>query len=517
MIFYWKLYWIKDLEWLIALADSYVFHGDLEKIVEITYTYKELDDIYLLNETLFEDYLKINYNGQDVAFLWRKYKYKIQVQLVIIEEILKKSQKIKTLSRSESLRRGMFCDALEYVKNILEISVLWVEFEVQKSGYSYNLTAAKIKKQISKIEKREQEAFGSKVIESSEEFSFCYNFIVKNHESKKKYLSEKDKKSMKKYLKIIHDSRKCELIETPDIQRKLLRWDFLKKEMSRKDYRKVFDSVCELYGLPQRTKLSNAGSIYDGDNFLEIPRNDAHANFTIERLFKLLTHEIESHYINAFNGKMLIWNFRWAKNLPKEEGLAKFMEKIFNGYSYENIDSIIDTFFTMMAWECLIGEDFEDFMRIMWREYKCKENYRVSVNRAKRNYSPDYPGVQHKDVVYFRWLRQTVEYLEKWWEFRKLFLWKVWFHDLDNLTDICESCTFQENLVFPIFISDLVYFYFTNKQKDEKFEFNSAEYYLYLKKKYWFIDIETFKIIKHIESKSKEIKKIIKLFEKIIL
>jgi len=61
-----------------------------------------------------------------------------------------------------------------------------------------------------------------------------------------------------------------------------------------------------MYGLPQRTKITNAGSIYDGDNFLEIPRSDTFSHFTIERLLKLLAHEIESHYINSYNGKLLI-------------------------------------------------------------------------------------------------------------------------------------------------------------------------------------------------------------------
>ncbi len=516
MFFYWKLFWANDLGSIISLADEYVFHGDLEKIIEVTYTYKELENGFLFNETLFEEYLKIIYDQQDVAFLGRKYKYKIQVQWVLIEDILKKVQKIKTLSRSESLRRGMFCDALDYVKNILEISVQSVEFEVEKAWFPHRLSSANIRKKIARIEKWEKRAFGPKVIDNAEEFSFCYNFIVKNHEKKKTMLSQSDRISMKKYLKLIKKSSPCKLIETPDIQRKFLRGDFLKKEISRKDYRKIFDSVCEVYGLPQRTKLSNAGSIYDGDNFLEIPRNDAHAYFTIERLLKLLTHEIESHYINSFNGKILIWNFRWAKNLPKEEWLAMFMEKIFHGYNYDNIDNIVEYFFTMMAGECLAWEDFENFMRIMWREYKCKRNYKVSVIRAKRNYSPEYVGVQHKDVVYFRWLTETIKYLKSWWEFRKLFLWKVGFHDLENINDIYEWSHKKEDLVFPIFISDLIYYYIVNKWKDKKFKFSTPEYYLHLKKKYWFIDLESFKIIHHVDSKWKEIKKIITMFEKVI-
>jgi hypothetical protein len=48
------------------------------------------------------------------------------------------------------------------------------------------------------------------------------------------------------------------------------------------------------------------------------------------------------------------------------------------------------------------------------------------------------------------------------------------------------------------------------------FEFHTPDYYLYLKKKYWFIDIESFKIIEHINTDWKKIEKILKIFEKFI-
>ena len=57
MFFYFKLLVSRKLNALILLADEYVFHGDLEKIIEVTYSYRELDDGYILNETLFEEYL----------------------------------------------------------------------------------------------------------------------------------------------------------------------------------------------------------------------------------------------------------------------------------------------------------------------------------------------------------------------------------------------------------------------------------------------------------------------------
>lgn len=516
MKFYIKLFLARSLDSLVEIAEKYVFHGDLEKIIEVTYSYRDIWDGYILNETLFEEYLWLSYPEYDVEYLARRYKYKIQVQIVLIDDILKKISKIELFSRSESLRRWIFIDALEYVKNILEISLLWTSFEMEKAGYTLWLSKSKILNTIKEIEKKEKNVFWSQVIENTQEFSFCYNFIVKNHEAKKKSLSENDQKIMWKYLKIIKKSAKCDLIETPDIKTKYIKGSFMKKNIERKDYRKIFDSVCELYWLEQRTKITNAWSIYDGDNFLEIPRNEAFSTFTVERLLKLLTHEIESHYINSFNGRLLLWKFRWAGNLPKEEGLAMFMEKIFHWYTYDTIDNIVEYFFTILAGECLDGEKFEDFMRIMGKEYKCKRAYELSVIRAKRNYSLEHVGVQHKDVVYFRGLTQLLDYLKAGWEFRKLFLGKVGFDDIENIETIYQAYDKKQDLVFPIFISDLIHYYFTQKLWDDSFEFSSPEYYLYLKKKYWFIDIESFKIIDHINDQWKKIEKIIKMFEKAI-
>ena len=157
-------------------------------------------------------------------------------------------------------------------------------------------------------------------------------------------------------------------------------------------------------------------------------------------------------------------------------------------------------------------------MRIMQKEYKCKQqSYKKIILRAKRNYSLKYPGVQHKDVAYFRGLMDIITYLKSGGEFKKLFLGKVGFHDIDNLYHIYEHYEEKEDIVSPIFISDLIFYYFTNKEKQEGFEFNTQEYYLYLKKKYWFLDLDSFKIISQIDGKWKKIEKILKIFEKEIL
>jgi hypothetical protein len=71
--------------------------------------------------------------------------------------------------------------------------------------------------------------------------------------------------------------------------------------------------------------------------------------------------------------------------------------------------------------------------------------------------------------------------------------------------------------VYPIFISDLIHYYFIQKLEEKDFEFSIPEYYLHLKKKYWFIDIESFSIIDHITKDWKKIERILKMLEKVII
>ncbi len=516
-MFKWKTFRAKNLDSLIDVADSYVFHWELEKIIEVTYSYREIENGLLINETLFEDYLGLTYPKYNISKLLAKYKTKISKQIIVIDKIILKTKRIKVSSRIEWLQKTIFCEALEYVNNILHISLLWADFEAEKAGYKLPFTPSQLRSLIRKIEQREQISFGRKVSANSQEFSLCFNYLKRNYDRKKVCDNTKECKRMWSYLKKIKKTSWVKVIDTPELKKKILRGKFLKQKIDRKDYRKIFDMVCEMYWLPQRTKLTSAGSIYDGDNFLEIPRFNSHAQIPLGRLLQLLTHEIESHYINSYNWKILLWNFRGAKNLPKEEGLAKFMEQIFSGYTYDNIDNIVEEYFTIMAWETLEWEDFADFMNIMDKEYWLKRASKSAILRAKRNYSFTYSWVQHKDTVYFRWLMQIIKYLKWGGQFRKLFLWKVGIHDLENIYNIYHIHEAKDEIIFPIFVSDLIYYRILNKQKNKKFEFEVQQYYLYLKKKYWFLDLDCFNIIEQINKNNKKINSIINIIEKSLI
>ena len=509
-----RLFLARNLDALIDLADEYIFHGKLEKIIEVTYSYREIEDWCYLNETIFEEYLWLKYPDLSAEKLCVKYKFRIWVQILQIESLIKKSKKIVVFSRQQTLRKTLFIEALEYIKVVLEISQLWADFELEKALWERVLSEEKTKFITSEIEEREKFLFGEKIIDNKQDCSRCLNYlygVINSKKAVKKY--SESMKIAKKYLLTISETRKYEAWSElgTKSKNKKLSWDFLKKKLSRKDYREIFDRICEIYWLPQRTKITSASSIYDGDNFLEIPRSKAFSELSFERVLKLITHEIESHYINIYNNNLLVWNFRSAWNLPKEEWIAMFMEQIFYWYDLQNYENISHVLFPIIWWEVFSWVEYEDFMKIFWWVYGLRSDYKMSLLRAKRNYSLYYRGVQHKDVSYSRWLDWVAKYLKEWWEFYKLFLWKVWFHDLDNISTLYSMSKKKNIATFPLFFSDLIYYYLDKKYQDAWYNLDLIKFNLYLKKKYWYLDLERFEVVQRLKQNERQIKSLLEL------
>ena len=517
MKFSFRLFFSRNLDALIDLADEYIFHGKLEKIIEVTYTYREIDTWCYLNETIFEEYLWLSYPHYSIEKLCLKYKFRIGLQILQIESLIKKAKKIIVFSRSQSMRKTLFIEALQYIKVVLEVSKIWADFEMEKALWEKALSIDKTQKLTKEIEKREKFLFGEKIIDNFRDYQKCLNYLYTIIDSKKnikKFSTTND--SANKLLEKIVDWNKTDFIKEgfTESKKNVLTGGFMKKYLSRKDYREIFDRVCEIYWLPQRTKITSASSIYDGDNFLEIPRSKSFSELSFERVLKLITHEIESHYINVYNNNLFIWKFRSAWNLPKEEWIAMFMEQIFYWFDINNFQNIIYIFFPILWWESLEWDDYYNFMKIFWLKYNLRADYKMSLLRAKRNYSIYYKGVQHKDISYSRWLDWVVKYLQEWWEFYKLFLGKVWFHDIDNNVLLYMKSKKKNKAVFPIFFSDLIYYYLKNKYKDSWYVFNVYDFYFYLKKKYWFLDIERLWIINRLNTNKKKIKSLLELIFK---
>ena len=501
---------------ILTSANNKIFNWDLEKIIEVTYTYEKLSSGILFNVTLFEEFL--NYKQReniDFIFLKKAFNDEINKRLVFIKKLLSNLKYIEWNTDNEKIQKSILSWTLKYVQNILKLSKNWFIFELEKAWYEHNLSEEDVHKLVVKNESLDKKAFWIFVKDMWEELLYLYNFLKNHHDEKKHALSSSNKRNMDKYLKSIFLSLNSYVWDTVSFHRKFLRWSFMKNLVHRKNYTKIFDMICDFYGLPQRTKVTRVWSIYDWDKYLEIPWDKEHEYLSVERILKLISHEIDSHYINSYNWKILLWNFRWADNLPKEEWLAIFMEKIFVWYDLENRDSFIEYLFVLLAWEILPWDDFKDFLRIVSRDYKLKRSYTKTFNRSKRNYSFNYRWVQHKDIVYFLWLKDVINYLKDGWDFRKLFLWKVSFKDIDKLFKLYKNS--NKHVIFPIFFSDIIYYSFSSKLKDKDFNFDVNSFYFYLKKKYWFLDFDCFEIEKHILSKEKKLRKIVSYFEKYAL
>ena len=270
---------------------------------------------------------------------------------------------------------------------------------------------------------------------------------------------------------------------------------------------KIFDIVFELYGLPQRTLISNVGSIYDGEKFLEIPNKKTYEYKNIKSILSLLLHEIMAHTINLENTKKYLWNFRWAHNLEKEEGLAILLEKLFQWEKLDNID-IIWSLPSLFIWEICTNKEYKKYLSICY-----KDNNKAYL-RFKRNYSQKHKWVQHKDASYSRWVLKIRDYLLDGWNFQDLFLWKVSFKELQYLKKI-KNIKKGIQPIQPLFIAEMLSFIIHNSYKHKRI-ISIQDFIKYMDKKYSFIDTSYFEEIYSQKKIQKKIHNILSIFQKYI-
>ena len=226
---------------------------------------------------------------------------------------------------------------------------------------------------------------------------------------------------------------------------------------------------------------------------------------------ELIVHEIESHYINSYNNKKILWKFRWARNLEKEEWLAKVMEAFLVWDTVETMEFIPTYMAKILYSENSNGDDFYKFLEIYNKMYTLRRKSTNEFLRQKRNYSVKLSWGQHKDISYWRWMIKTRDYLKKWWDFSLLFLWKVWFEDLEKLDKL-----YLENIdevIFPIFIWDIIQLHLQFKETWSKLRLDVWKIVEYLEKKYDFKWIKRFNLRVNIWNKIGKIEKLLEFID----
>jgi hypothetical protein len=158
-------------------------------------------------------------------------------------------------------------------------------------------------------------------------------------------------------------------------------------------------------------------------------------------------------------------------------------------------------------------DDFYKFIEIYNKMHKLRRNPINEFLRQKRNYDLKLKWWQHKDISYWRWMIKILDYIKKWWDFSKLFLWKVGFEDLDNLDKISKK--YNDKLLFPIFIWDILALYLKSKEENKQFYLEPKKIVNYLENKYNYKWIKRFNLRVNIWNKIKQIEKLLEFIDKL--
>lgn len=497
---------------IINHVNSVIVKLKLEKIIEMTYSYKEIDKDIFYNITLFEEFAWVKYSiDKNIDFESLRSDVYIKLKLAISE-----IEKLIAFLRENTFdyKLEILYKSLQYIYKILEVVVLWLDFELEKAWYKIVLSVEEQEEKIRQIEDIEEENFWLKIKNSKSEIKMIYDYLFWLFINKKSKLLVDEQIFFMSYISKINTYLNEKNLEVNFIKKKKVKLQFWDKIISRDNYIKLFNYILEnIYWLEQRAIITNASSIYDWEKFLEIPDKETHANLTYKRVLELIVHEIESHYINWYNNKILLWEFRWARNLEKEEWLAKIMEAFLNWDTLETMNFIPIYMAKILFSEIYSWDDFYKFIDIYNKMHTLRRKPTNEFLRQKRNYSLSLGWGQHKDISYGRWMIKTIDYLKNWWDFSLLFMSKVWFEDLDKINNLYEEN--KDNIVFPIFIWDIIQLDLQFKEQWKNIDLNIDLIVNYLEKKYNFKWIDRFNLKENIWKKMDKINDILDFIEKI--
>ncbi len=490
-----------SIEQIINKINSLILDNNLEKIIEMTYSYKEIWENRFFNITLFSDFWWFNVSDTT--------KYS-QIKWVLENKIYFLIQELEILifqlkNNALDFKWEILYKSILYIKKILEIVKLWLVFELEKLWLSHNKNNLELEDIVKEIEKIEEDNFWLKIKNNLSEIKLIHQYLFSLFVEKRNFINPDEQIFFLNYINKINNFLDKQDLVLTKIKKKKNKFNFWWEKISRDDYIKIFNYILEnIYWLQQRAIITDASSIYDWDIFLEIPNKDTHKELTYKRVLELIVHEIESHYINSYNNKILLWKFRWARNLEKEEGLAKVMEALLVWDIIENMEFIPTYMAKILYSEISSGDDFYRFIEIYNKMHILRRKPTNEFLRQKRNYSVKLSWGQHKDISYWRWMIKTIDYIKNWGDFSLLFMWKVWFEDLIKLEQLYLEN--NDKIIFPIFIWDIIQLHLQFKEIWWKLKLDADYLSNYLENKYNFKWINRFNLRVNIWKKLKKIK-----------
>lgn len=482
-----------DFDTLLEEMNKDIFNQEMADIVEVTYAYADLWNWVFLNKTLFWTFLWKTYGGKDKQEekrFWEELSINIaeiftQTKSKLLHKkslVINYKELLQPLLKENNPRIQILLWSLDYVSNILDLTLAWLPFEAQKAWISYNFSGEEIEKRVNHLEEIETKLFGWNVSENEYEVQWSYNNLSDLFQTKKEKLTSEEHKRFSEYLQTLKQIFPY-IIDTKEslekVAQKNEKSEILNQEISRENYVKILKLALEIYGIEKPVIIEERSSIYDGEDYLGIPESEAYKTLKIQRILELIQHEIETHYIIEKNNTQTLGKFRWAKNLQREEWLAMTAEAFLQWKNLEDVDvswAIPD----LLMWEILWWEEYKDF-HILLSKLKGAKNASALFLRRKRNYPLHYKWVQHKDTSYNRGQHKIVDFIKWWWSVKDLYLWKVSFEDLEKTKEIMQKENIK--LMYPLLIWELLqYVVLWNKLHEN-------EFWIFIEKKYPFLNM----------------------------
>ena len=519
---------INDITSLVYDEKIWIWQ-EMWKIAEVTYSYANIDEstnekITLnwkevnLNTTLFVSLGKLDLKEfikssddekiKQIKKASKKIRKKIQrkIREIEISKDLIQKINIKKLSTANKNKITILSNSLDEKIAFLKYCINWLVYEEEKAWLDIEITKDEETKIDQKQKELDQELFWWQIIDSPKEVSICYNKITDTYEQNKHKITENEQERFLFFIEKLRNYLPEWYKKTKTTQKHNQLSELAKFKMSQKDYILWFNLFIEAFKKMDFNVEVNpfAKSISDWPHWFQIPSTHNFDFFDFPRFLSLNAHENETHNISEHNSQLLIWNIRWKWSTTKDEWAAILMENMLKYWNQifkidkKTNKSIIDiqklefnsNFIKILFWEILDNDELIEFLIISNKLEKDIISVKDRLFRLKRS---NKNWVQHKDTSYTRWLfeaaKQINKYIlsdwKKWISFENLFLWKVWFKEIDLLIEIKEKSK-TKKILKPMFYSDIVFF--AIKQIMNWKEADENELIKFLKEKYPIID-----------------------------
>ena len=549
------------LDSLIEEINSTIFSkeewvdNEFYKIPEMTYSYEKLwkNNEFILNKTLFSNIGWLNVSEFNISNLkWKKLLISNSwgiVEKKILDKIYKIEEYLKLFNWVDSwgdevlkARKEIIEWGLKENITFLNIALEWLDFEKEKAilGLHFDwenneksdfyISSEKREEKLRKIDKLNTQIFWEKLSNNKENIETSLDYLFEkfqNYKEKRESNKIEDNRLLleeeeERYNYYINKLQWLSLGYNPKIREKpksVLNPDLKNVEIDITTIKDILNHWLVAHdkytwNMWHRAYFDkNITGFTDTTKWLWIPDNEKLKFKSAFDVNRLQWHENEQHSISQVSHEELVWNIRWAQNLEVVEWSAMLWEELYQYWEnmYKDwvdlkiIDlekiSTVQSFPKTIMEEILTDKEFLDFLELQNKIEPDKMPPLDRYLRFKRT------GFQRKDITYTTWKIKVAKYYNKiitWeieWDFSDLYLWKIWFKDIENLKilkhNLIKSNDELEDSKKIKLPENLFFAEVTNFWIEQKLNWNKITwewFYTYLQKKYPSLNVTQKKI-----------------------